>query len=136
MAATTPDEKKKREEGDESDERRENRTMGRKHIVPYGLYRAHGFVSAKLAERTGRLLSESDGFAVLIDDTRLGLEVAVINTLAHRLTRLLMARDPLSENVHLRPPVVAGLTLVGLLAGASRRLGRRFFVTARKPRGA
>jgi CRISPR-associated protein Csd2 len=29
------------------------RTMGRKHVVPYGLYRAHGFVSAKLAERTG-----------------------------------------------------------------------------------
>ncbi len=27
--------------------------MGRKHIVPYGLYRAHGFVSAKLAEKTG-----------------------------------------------------------------------------------
>ena len=25
------------------------RTMGRKHIVPYGLYRAHGFVSAPLA---------------------------------------------------------------------------------------
>lgn len=35
-----------------------NRTMGRKHIVPYGLYRAHGFVSAKLAEKTG--FSESD----------------------------------------------------------------------------
>jgi CRISPR-associated protein Csd2 len=32
--------------------------MGRKHIVPYGLYRAHGFVSAKLAERTG--FSEDD----------------------------------------------------------------------------
>lgn len=30
-----------------------NRTMGRKHIVPYGLYRAHGFISAKLAEKTG-----------------------------------------------------------------------------------
>src|SRR5690606_22095636 len=29
------------------------RTMGRKHIVPYGLYRVHGFISAKLAERTG-----------------------------------------------------------------------------------
>src|SRR5690606_19859747 len=28
------------------------RTMGRKHILPYGLYRAHGFISAKLAERT------------------------------------------------------------------------------------
>jgi CRISPR-associated protein Csd2 len=34
------------------------RTMGRKHIIPYGLYRAHGYVSAKLAERTG--FSEDD----------------------------------------------------------------------------
>lgn len=34
------------------------RTMGRKHIVPYGLYRVHGFISAKLAERTG--FSEDD----------------------------------------------------------------------------
>jgi CRISPR-associated protein Csd2 len=53
MAATSADEKAKREEGSEGEERRENRTMGRKHIVPYGLYRAHGFVSAKLAEKTG-----------------------------------------------------------------------------------
>jgi len=30
-----------------------NRTMGRKHIVPYGLYRVHGFISAKLAAKTG-----------------------------------------------------------------------------------
>ena len=29
------------------------RTMGRKHIVPYGFYRAHGFISAHLAEKTG-----------------------------------------------------------------------------------
>jgi len=36
----------------------DNRTMGRKHILPYGLYRAHGFISAKLAERTG--FSEDD----------------------------------------------------------------------------
>ena len=28
------------------------RTMGRKHIVPYGLYRAHGFISAHLAKKT------------------------------------------------------------------------------------
>ena len=34
------------------------RTMGRKHIIPYGLYRGHGYVSAKLAERTG--FSEED----------------------------------------------------------------------------
>ena len=30
------------------------RTMGRKHIVPYGLYRGHGFVSACLAGAAGR----------------------------------------------------------------------------------
>jgi CRISPR-associated protein Csd2 len=29
------------------------RTMGRKHIVPYGLYVAQGFISAPLAEKTG-----------------------------------------------------------------------------------
>lgn len=29
------------------------RTMGRKYIVPYGLYRGHGFISAHLAGRTG-----------------------------------------------------------------------------------
>lgn len=32
--------------------------MGRKHIVPYGLYRAEGYVSASLAQKTG--FSEED----------------------------------------------------------------------------
>jgi CRISPR-associated protein Csd2 len=36
----------------------DNRTMGRKHTVPYGLYVAHGFVSAFLAQQTG--FSEDD----------------------------------------------------------------------------
>jgi CRISPR-associated protein Csd2 len=31
----------------------DNRTMGRKFTIPYGLYRAHGFISAHLAEQTG-----------------------------------------------------------------------------------
>lgn len=31
----------------------ENRTMGRKYTVPYGLYRCHGFISAHFAESTG-----------------------------------------------------------------------------------
>lgn len=54
MAATNEAEKKQRTEGsEEGNDRTDNRTMGRKYIVPYGLYRAHGFVSAKLAERTG-----------------------------------------------------------------------------------
>jgi CRISPR-associated protein Csd2 len=36
----------------------DNRTMGRKHIVPYALYRAEGYVSAHLAAKTG--FSEED----------------------------------------------------------------------------
>lgn len=36
----------------------DNRTMGRKHTVPYGLYVAHGFVSSFLAKQTG--FSEDD----------------------------------------------------------------------------
>ncbi len=31
----------------------DNRTMGRKFTIPYGLYRAHGFISAPLAHQTG-----------------------------------------------------------------------------------
>jgi CRISPR-associated protein Csd2 len=58
MAATNEAERKQKAEGDDSSERTDNRTMGRKHIVPYGLYVAHGFISAKFAERTG--FSEDD----------------------------------------------------------------------------
>lgn len=36
----------------------DNRTMGRKFTVPYGLYRTHGFISAPLAQQTG--FSEED----------------------------------------------------------------------------
>ena len=52
MAATT--EKDTEDKG--------GRTMGRKHIVPYGLYRAHGFVSAPLASHSvkGTGFSEDD----------------------------------------------------------------------------
>jgi squalene synthase HpnC len=88
-----------------------------------------------LAERTGRLLSESDIFSSLIDDWRLGLEVSVISTLAHRLTRILQVRDPLCDRVHLAMPAVAGWTLAGVLTGASRRVGRRRANAAQKPRG-
>jgi CRISPR-associated protein Csd2 len=45
MAVATQEEAEKQGGG--------NRTMGRKFTVPYGLYRAHGFVSAPLANQTG-----------------------------------------------------------------------------------
>lgn len=45
MAVTTEREAEQQDGG--------NRTMGRKEIVPYALYRAHGFVSPHLARHTG-----------------------------------------------------------------------------------
>lgn len=45
MAVTTEEESKSQEGG--------NRTMGRKEIIPYALYVAHGFVSPQLAVQTG-----------------------------------------------------------------------------------
>ena len=50
MAVTTEEEAEKQDGG--------NRMMGRKHAIPYGLYRAHGFVSAHFAAQTG--FSEAD----------------------------------------------------------------------------
>ena len=55
MAVTK--EKENTEENDESSEKN-NQTMGRKYIVPYGLYVCHGFISANLAQQTG--FSEKD----------------------------------------------------------------------------
>jgi len=40
----------------------DNRTMGRKFTVPYGLYRSHGFVSAHLADQTGFSQEDLDLF--------------------------------------------------------------------------
>jgi CRISPR-associated protein Csd2 len=45
MAVTT--------EAESENQSGDNRTMGRKHTIPYGLYVAHGFVSAFLAKQTG-----------------------------------------------------------------------------------
>ena len=45
MAVTTEREAKEQSGG--------NRTMGRKHGIPYGLFRAEGFISANLARDTG-----------------------------------------------------------------------------------
>ncbi len=52
------------------------RTMGRKHIVPYGLYRAEGYISAKLANDDGK----GTGFSE--DDLKLFWE-ALVNMFEH-----------------------------------------------------
>lgn len=52
MAATNEAELDARKSADEQ-KRGDLRTMGRKHVIPYGLYRAEIFVSAHLAKKTG-----------------------------------------------------------------------------------
>jgi CRISPR-associated protein Csd2 len=46
----------------------DNRTMGRKHTVPYGLYRSHGFVSAFLAKQTGFSADDLELFFKALED--------------------------------------------------------------------
>ncbi len=45
-------------EKEAQEQKGDNRTMGRKNIVLYGLYRVEGYISAKLSEKTG--FSEDD----------------------------------------------------------------------------
>ena len=54
MAVATEEESKK-QKGD-------NRTMGRKATVPYGLYVCHGFISPSLARQTGFSLDDQELF--------------------------------------------------------------------------
>ena len=46
----------------------DNRTMGRKHTVPYGLYRSHGFVSSFLAKQTGFSTDDLELFLKALED--------------------------------------------------------------------
>ncbi len=76
----------------------------------------------EILTKTHGLLAESAPFARDIHDTRLALEVAVIQSVAERLTRLLETRDPLSQTVHLSK---AQYALTGLWGAGTMAL-RRF----------
>jgi squalene synthase HpnC len=90
----------------------------------------------KLARRTAdTLLRDSTRFSPNIEDTRLALEVAVIQTWAEWHIRLLMSRDPLRERVHFGKASYAGLALLGFAQGAMGRAGR-VFAAAHKPQDA
>src|SRR5258708_25178441 len=75
----------------------------------------------QLASRTGALLRDSKAFSASIEDTRLALEVAVIQTFAERLVRLLAQRDPLSDRVHPGKAGGAAFWVLGHVSGAVRR---------------
>jgi squalene synthase HpnC len=78
-------------------------------------------VIAGLAGQTALLLQRSAPFAAHIRDRRLSAEVAVIQTLAEDLVRLLRSRDPLSENVHHTKPRAAVLALRALVRNSIAR---------------
>ncbi len=77
-----------------------------------------------LVGQTADLLKESEGFAASVKDRRLGLEIAVIQTLARRLLRILARRDPLSEPVHLSKAQAAGYAMRGAVGAGLHRLLR------------
>jgi squalene synthase HpnC len=72
------------------------------------------------------LLRNAQPLAMLVKDLRLGLEISVIHRLARGLTDRLLRRDPLSQRPQLTAASVAGLSIVGIVQGLSRRAaGRR-----------
>jgi squalene synthase HpnC len=79
-----------------------------------------------LAARNEALLNEGRNLAADVRDFRLGLEIAVIQSFADRIVRLLKVRDPLSERVHLNPVELLAFSLGGMAGETIRRLsGRR-----------
>jgi hydroxysqualene synthase len=78
-----------------------------------------------LVARTSTLLEESRGLEAKVSDTRLALEISVIQSLARELLAMLMARDPLSDRVHLTKPEV----LAAAMNGGGRTILRRLLRT-------
>ncbi len=109
--------------------------------IPIDAFAAHGIGVEALGEtsagpalrecmngvvtRTAALLRKSDGLDVQVSDTRLALEVSVIQKLADRLLQVLGERDPLSERVHL----TKAEAVVEAASGGTRTLLRRFLRT-------
>lgn len=80
-----------------------------------------------MVRRTDQLLDAAAPLASMVRDTRLACEVAIIQSLARRLTRVLAVRDPLSQKVHLgaaevlaRTGGAIACTLASRLTGGAR----------------
>ena len=78
-----------------------------------------------LAVRTQSLLGESRMLSAEVKDTRLGIEISVIQAFADRIVRMLQVRDPLSERVHLSPTELLFHSLGGIGGEVMRRLAGR-----------
>ena len=82
-------------------------------------------VIAGLAGRNALLLAQSRPFAGQIRDSRLALEVDLIQTLAEDLNTMLTRRDPLSEKVHHSKTDIMALFVKRLPGFALSRMMRR-----------
>jgi squalene synthase HpnC len=79
-----------------------------------------------LAVRNASLLDEGRPLSAEIRDFRLGVDVAVIQSYADRIVRLLKVRDPLRERVHLNKFELLTFSLAGMIGEVGRRaIGRK-----------
>lgn len=79
-----------------------------------------------LAVRNEALLNDGRSLAAEIRDVRLGVDVAVIQSYADRIVRLLKVRDPLRARVHLNKFELLVFSLAGIVGELGRRaLGRK-----------
>lgn len=72
-----------------------------------------------ICDRVTDLLRQSRPLSEEVRHGRLALEIAVIQQLAEGLVQTLRGRDPLAQRVHLNAMESMGLTLVGLMRGAT-----------------
>jgi hydroxysqualene synthase len=75
----------------------------------------------ELAGKNEGLLRQGGALELLVADGRVACEIAVIQTYARQIVRLLKARDPLSERVHLSKAAMAGFSLGGIAGAIWRR---------------
>jgi squalene synthase HpnC len=78
-----------------------------------------------LARRTTGLLADARRLSPTVRDTRLALEIGVIQTLAESLNHRLMRRDPLADRVHHTRDAAVGVAVWGAITTLVWRLGSR-----------
>ena len=78
-----------------------------------------------LATRTAGLLSDSKALSPMVRNTRLALEIGVIQALASSLNRRLLRRDPLADRVHHTRDGALGVAAWGAIGALVWRLGSR-----------
>jgi squalene synthase HpnC len=75
----------------------------------------------ELAKRARDLLDEGKDLPAQISDVRLSVEIRATIDLAYAINDLLLARDPLSEPVHLTKSQMLGITVGALANGVAAR---------------